>query len=173
MRVLRLAAAAALAATLAACGTGTGTDSAPATSSAPVVELWNPCSLPAEAVAAAGLDPASRESGIGGVEQSGWRICSWDGRAYSITVYSTGRSVADFETKPGNTDFRDVTVAGRTGRQFRVQNGATDLKCDYVFPARQGVLQVALLASAVIDHPADPCVSLRRAADAIVPALPQ
>lgn len=173
MRLAQLVTVAVLAASLAACSSSDGATGTAASTARPGGELWNPCSLPTETVRAAGVNPATIESGIGGVEQSGWRICSWDGAAYSITVYSTGRTVAEFERKPGNTDFRDVTVAGRTGRQFRVQGGSTDLKCDYVFPAQQGVVQVALLASAILDHREDPCVSLRRAADVIVPALPQ
>jgi hypothetical protein len=165
--------AAALAVSLAACGDDGHNTGPAAATPRPAAELWNPCTLPPDVVRAAGVDPATAETGIGGVEQSGWKICSWDGAAYTLTVYSTGRTVAEFERKPGNVDFRDITIAGRAGRQFRVQGGATDLKCDVVFPAAHGVVQVALLNNAILDHPEDPCVLLPRAADAIVPALPR
>ncbi|MBF6078838.1 DUF3558 domain-containing protein [Nocardia beijingensis] len=135
--------------------------------------LFNPCTgIPDEALRAAGVDPATEESGIAGVHQSGWEICNWDGPKYFITVFSTGRTVAEFEKKPGNVDFQDVTVAGRQGRQFRVEGASKYLDCDVLFPAAQGVVQLKVLNRAGMDGLEDPCVILRRVGISIVPALP-
>jgi hypothetical protein len=135
--------------------------------------LFNPCTgIPDEALRSAGVDPATKEAGIAGVHQSGWEICTWKSRRYHLSVFSTGRSVAEFERKPGNVDFQDVTIAGRSGRQFRVEGASKDLDCDVVFPASQGVLQLRILNNAVLDDLENPCTILSRVGGAIVPVLP-
>ncbi|WP_281917450.1 DUF3558 domain-containing protein [Nocardia sputorum] len=135
--------------------------------------LFNPCTgIPDDALRAAGVDPATEESGIAGVHQSGWEICTWKNRRYHMTVFSTSRTVAEFEKKPGNVDFQNVTIAGRAGRQFRVEGASKALDCDVVFPASQGVLQLRILNNAVLDDLENPCTILSRVGEVIVPVLP-
>ncbi|MEU5758239.1 DUF3558 domain-containing protein [Nocardia sp. NPDC047648] len=136
--------------------------------------LFNPCTgIPDEALRAAGVDPATEEPGIAGVRQSGWEICNWEGSRYFVSVFSTARTVSEFEKKPGNVDFRDVTVAGRAGRQFKVEGASKDLLCDVVFPAHQGVIQLRVSNKASINSVEEPCTSLSRVGGAIVPVFPQ
>lgn len=150
------------------------TSGAPTTTTSAANALFDPCTgIPDATVRAAGADPATEESGIAGVHQSGWEICGWRAPKYFITVYSTGRTVAEFERKPGNVDFEDVTVGGRRGRQFRVEGGSKDLGCDVVFPASQGVVQLAILNRAGQDDLDDPCAVLYRVGESIVPLLPR
>ncbi|WP_246010832.1 DUF3558 domain-containing protein [Nocardia mexicana] len=145
------------------------------TTSAPAPALFNPCtSIPDDALRAAGVDPATKDSGIAGVHQSGFEICGWRGQQYSITVYSSARTVADYESRSDYGDFRDVTIAGRAGRQFRDKSGgASHLACDVVFPAAQGSIQIELLNKASADNPPEPCAALNQAAGALVPHLPK
>lgn len=145
-----------------------------ATSSAPA-PLWDPCSqIPDDALRAAQVDPATGESGIGGVHQSGWEMCTWRGDEYHVTVYSTARTVAEFEQKPGQVDFRDVTIDGRTGREFRVEGASMDLGCDVVFSAQQGVVGIGILNSPILEPEDldDPCTYLQRAGEVLVPLFP-
>ncbi|WP_246011667.1 DUF3558 domain-containing protein [Nocardia mexicana] len=144
-------------------------------SSTPAPALFNPCtSIQDDALLAAGVDPATKDTGIAGVHQSGWEICGWMGQQYSITVYSSARTVADYEKRSDYRDFRDVTIAGRTGRQFRNQpGGASDLACDVVFPAAQGTIQIGLLNKASADNPPEPCAALKQAAEALISHLPK
>ncbi|GGK40345.1 DUF3558 domain-containing protein [Nocardia camponoti] len=138
--------------------------------------LFDPCTQISEDVLrAAGVDPASKVSGAGGVHQSGWEICSWDAPEYSLAVLSTGRSVAEFEAKGGNVDFQDVTIAGRKGRQFRVEGASKDRACDVVFPAQQGVLQLNVLDNPILYRSKleDPCTVLARVGEVVVPGLPR
>ncbi|MEV4239028.1 DUF3558 domain-containing protein [Nocardia sp. NPDC049737] len=160
---------------LVACGSSTsGNPSASSETIAASVKLFDPCTqIPDDTVVAAGLKPATKESGIAGVHQSGWEICAWNGRTYSLTVYSTGRTVDEFEHKAGNVDFQDVVIGGRQGRQFRVDGASKDLGCDVVFPASQGVLQLGLLNYAGVDNLDDPCTLLTRIGASIVPVLPK
>ncbi|WP_280477703.1 DUF3558 domain-containing protein [Nocardia asiatica] len=157
-------------------GCGDTTTGAPtrgsSTTAAPA--LFNPCTgIPDEALRAAGVDPKTEESGIAGVHQSGWEICSWDGPKYFVTVFSTRRTVSEFERKPGNVDFEDVTVAGRQGRQFRVEGASKNLDCDVLFPAAQGVVQLRVLGRAGRDDLENPCTVLYRVGESIVPTLPR
>ncbi|MFC4375388.1 DUF3558 domain-containing protein [Nocardia halotolerans] len=144
-----------------------------ATSSAAAPVLWDPCSeISDEVIRAAGADPATEESGIGGVHQSGWEMCTWMGDTYSVAVFSTGRTVAEFEQKPGQVDFQDVTIGGRAGRQFRVEGASKDLRCDVLFAARQGVVQISILNRASLTGIDGPCLSAERAGEVLVPTFP-
>ncbi|MEU2123204.1 DUF3558 domain-containing protein [Nocardia niwae] len=163
----------ALAAGVAGCEDTTGASPTTGPSTTAVRALFDPCTgISDEALRAAGVDPATEEPGIAGVHQSGWEICTWKSRRYHMTVFSTGRTVAEFENKPGNVDFQNVTIAGRAGRQFRVEGASKDLDCDVVFPASQGVLQLRILNNAVLDDLENPCTILSRVGGAIVPVLP-
>lgn len=122
---------------------------------------------------ASNVDASSSESGIAGIEQIGWRICGWCGPEYSITVYSTARTVDQFENKPGNVDFTDVTIAGRSGRQFRLDGASKHLNCNVVFAAQQGVVQLQVLIRAALDNPPEPCELLARIGENLVPWFPE
>ncbi|WP_236565280.1 DUF3558 domain-containing protein [Nocardia sputi] len=157
-------------------GCGDTTNGTPTTgsSTSATQALFDPCTrIPDDALRAAGVDPKTEESGIAGVHQSGWEICTWDGPKYFITVFSTRRTVSEFERKPGNVDFQDVTVAGRQGRQFRVEGASKNLDCDVLFPVSQGVVQLRVQGRAGRDDLEDPCTVLYRAGESIVPALPR
>ncbi|UGT58289.1 DUF3558 domain-containing protein [Nocardia asteroides] len=157
---------------LAGCESGQTASQGATTTAAPA--LWNPCAeIPDEVLRAAGVDPGTEESGLAGVPQPGWEICGWRGPEYSLTVYTTGKTVAQFEQKPGNIDFADVTIANRAGRQFRIEGDTRNAFCDVVFPAQQGVVQLGVNNSAIADGPLDePCTYLQRAGAVLVPVLP-
>ncbi|WP_433635286.1 DUF3558 domain-containing protein [Nocardia sp. CA-120079] len=160
---------------LVACGSSKSGDATPSsgTSAAPV-KLFDPCiGIPDSALTAAGVNPSAKESGVAGVHQSGWEICNWKGSKYSLGVFSSARTVQEIEQKQGNVEFQDVTIAGRQGRQFRVEGASHDLMCDVVFPASQGIFEVTLINNPVLDHPAPPCGLLQQAGEAIVPVLPK
>ncbi|MEU5761975.1 DUF3558 domain-containing protein [Nocardia sp. NPDC047648] len=157
----------------AACGDESG--GAPATTTtqaaSTATQLFDPCTgIPDTALTSAGLDPASKQVGVGGVKQPGWEICGWKGADFTLGVFSNGMSVAEFERKPGNVDFQDVTIGGRTGRQFRVDDAAKDQMCDVLFPARQGLLQLTLVNKTTEQNP---CERLATVGEAIVPTLPR
>ncbi|WP_280349888.1 DUF3558 domain-containing protein [Nocardia abscessus] len=159
-----------------AVGCGDTTSGSPTTGSSTTAAqaLFDPCTgIPDEALRAAGVDPTTEETGVAGVDQSGWEICRWKGSRYSMTVFSTGRTVAEFEKKPGNVDFRDVTVAGREGRQFKVEGASKGLLCDVLFSASQGVVQLRVSNLAGLDNLEDPCTTLYRVGESIVPVLPK
>lgn len=156
----------------AGCEEGTSTSKGTTTTAKPV--LWNPCTeIPDALLTEVGVDPATEEKGVAGVPQSGWEICGWEGSNYSLTVYTTSKKVEEFEQKPGNVDFRDVTIAGRSGREFRVAGASKHLDCDVVFPSSQGVVQLQVLGSPLIDDLEDPCATLAAVGEVLVPTFPK
>ncbi len=158
-----------------AVGCGDTTNGSPTTGSSTTAAqtLFNPCTgIPDDALRAGGVDPATEEVGVAGVPQSGWEICNWEGARYFISVFSTGRTVSEFEKKPGNVEFRDVTVAGRAGRQFKVEGASKNLLCDVLFSTRHGVIQLRVSNKASIGSPEDPCATLYHVGDSLVPVFP-
>ncbi|WP_239003535.1 DUF3558 domain-containing protein [Nocardia panacis] len=146
-----------------------GSNSSPAS-----VKLFDPCTaIPDEVLHAVSVDPATKESGIAGVHQSGWEVCNWNGKDYFITILSTGQSIPEVEKRRIYTDFRDVTIAGRGGKQFRVDDGVTDLACDIAFSVPSGVVMVDLRNRVLRENPTDPCMLVRRVSEFIVPVLPK
>ncbi|WP_280346721.1 DUF3558 domain-containing protein [Nocardia neocaledoniensis] len=157
---------------LAGCESGQSSSKGATTTARPA--LWNPCTeISDDVLRSAGVDPGTEEKGVAGVPQSGWEICGWEGQTYSLTIYTTNKSVADFEQKPGNVDFRDVTIAGRSGREFRVTGASKELDCDVVFPAAQGIVQLQVLNRASLDNLTDPCTTLARVGENLVPIFPR
>ncbi|WP_330231834.1 DUF3558 domain-containing protein [Nocardia sp. NBC_00508] len=161
---------------LAACGgeepggSPAATSTQPTSASGTQAQLFDPCAgIPENALTTAGLDPATEQAGIGGVKQPGWEICGWKGADYTLGVFSTAGTVAEFERKQGNVDFQDVTIAGRAGRQFRVDDAAKDQMCDVLFAAKQGLLQLTLVTKTAGQSPCDRLVQV---GEAIVPVLP-
>lgn len=146
---------------------------ATATTSDAAAALWDPCTgISDGALTAAQVDPGTKQSGIGGVEQHGWKICKWKGAKYSISVYSTAaHSPTEIANKAGNTGQRPVTMGGRAGTEFRA-GGETE--CDVVFDAQQGAaVQLQVIGRLAEDNPIDPCPTLASVGEAVVPSFPK
>ncbi|MBF6173742.1 DUF3558 domain-containing protein [Nocardia blacklockiae] len=159
---------------LGACNDGDGGDAPGSATTTAEAKLWDPCTqIPDDVLQRAGVNPAAKESGIAGVHQHGWEICNWKGKRYTVTVFSGSRPLQEIETKPGNVDFEDVVIAGRSGRQYRVEGASKNDTCDVAFSASQGVFEIMVGNSLIVDNPGDPCVSLREVGNQIVPLLPQ
>ncbi|MEU3009542.1 DUF3558 domain-containing protein [Nocardia asteroides] len=158
---------------VAGCESGETSSRGATTTAKPV--LWNPCAeIPDDVLKAAGVDPGTEEAGLAGVPQPGWEICGWMGPEYSLTVYTTGKTAKAFEQMPGNKDFTDVSIAGRSGRQFKIEGDTRNMFCDVVFPTDQGVVQLGVNNSAIADGPLDdPCTYLQRVGSVLVPTFPK
>ncbi|WP_431957159.1 DUF3558 domain-containing protein [Nocardia lijiangensis] len=158
--------------TAACAGSTEGT--ATTSTSAAQAALWNPCTeLPDDLLRQIGVRPATEESGIAGVHQSGWEICTWAAPKYFLTVFSTSHTTAEVRNKPGNVMFDDVEVADRVATQYRVQGASMDLTCDLLFEARQGAVSVKVGNKAGEDNLEDPCLLANRAAARLVAVLPR
>lgn len=130
--------------------------------------LFEPCTgVTADALHKAGVDPATKVA-VGAVA-AGWQTCEWTGSTAYLRVFSTSRTLGEFESESGETAFADYTVAGRTGR--RLGGAPTPGSCDVLFSADQGVIRMV-----VVNNPAhqgdDACATLRQMGESIVPNFP-
>ncbi|MFC6012573.1 DUF3558 domain-containing protein [Nocardia lasii] len=139
--------------------------------------LWDPCSqIPDSLLTSVGLDVASKRSGILGAEEPGWKICRWDDvnfpSDFGIGVYSTVNTVEEVRAKTTNIEFKDVTIAGRAGVQFRQSHFKPDEDCSIVFPTSTGFVQLDMLNGGSKARTVPPCERLQPIAEAIVPLFP-
>jgi hypothetical protein len=173
-----MTAAAAVVAFVAGCSKSSHETAEPTTTdkAAATAALWDPCTqLGNDVLEKLGVDQSSKESGIGGVPQSGWKICTWfypPAHERSVVVYSTTYTVDDFKKKADNTDFVNISVNGRDGWRFhRISDKNNDV-CDLVFAGASGAYEISFnnLDPSVTVSPCDEAVS---AANIIVPILPR
>ncbi|MFI1237420.1 DUF3558 domain-containing protein [Nocardia salmonicida] len=130
--------------------------------------LFEPCTgVTADALHKTGVDPATKVAA--GSVSAGWQTCEWTGSTAFLRVFSTSRTLKEFESESGETAFADYTVAGRTGR--RLGGAPTPGSCDVLFSADQGVIRMV-----VVNNPAhqgdDACATLRQMGESIVPNFP-
>ncbi|WP_280244863.1 DUF3558 domain-containing protein [Nocardia abscessus] len=156
---------------------GTATPSTTTDTSAATAALWDPCTqVPDEQLQRIGVVSSTKKSGIAGVEQPGWKVCSWHDAAsqwnYSLGVWSTIYSIDDLRKKPGNVDFVSINVRGRDGFRFRNTSDVEGEDCDLAFPAGQGALQITVFNTSPKGNVA-PCDRAMNAAEVLVPTFPR
>ncbi|MFE5477311.1 DUF3558 family protein [Nocardia sp. NPDC056541] len=128
--------------------------------------LFEPCTgVTADALQKAGVDPATKVAA--GAVSAGWQTCEWTGATAYLRVFSTSRTLAEFEKEAGPTPFTDYTVAGRAGRRL----GDTPTSCDILFAASQGVIRMVVVNNPT-QQTADACATLRHMGDSIIPTFP-
>lgn len=136
-------------------------------------DLWDPCTIPADALARTGVDPATAERDVAGVKQEGWKICAWRGRGYFLSIYSTNYSLDDVRKNPRNTAFGPATVGGREGVTYHETSDSKLRDCDIALGVPQGAVLISVVTSALLDQPTeDPCVTVLRHATDLEPLLP-
>ncbi|MFJ2664040.1 DUF3558 domain-containing protein [Nocardia fluminea] len=130
--------------------------------------LFDPCTgVTADALQKAGVDPATKEAA--GAASAGWQTCEWTAATAYLRIFSTSRTLAEFESESGTAAFTDYAVAGRTGR--RLGGAPTPGSCDVLFAAEQGVIRLVVVNSPA-QHSADACATLRQMGESIVPTFP-
>ncbi|WP_049793731.1 DUF3558 domain-containing protein [Hoyosella subflava] len=104
----------------------------------PYQEPYHPCiEIPDDALIATGVDPETAFADTSEVPSPGWRICSWDGTGYALSVYTMVRTLDELYTHPMYHQFRDVTINGREGVEFHVIRDPE--ACTIAFPAAMGM----------------------------------
>lgn len=151
----------------------TTTDLAAATAA-----LWDPCSeIPDATLSDLGLRASSAEPGILGADEPGWKICRWAEDEvpanFSMAVYSSVHTVDEIQAKPGNVEFNDVTVAGRSGLQYRDSVRDADEFCLIAFPTTSGFIQVDAINRSAEAKQTPPCDRAHSFAEVLVPMFPE
>lgn len=160
------------------CGTETKGKPEPSTDTSAAGALWDPCTQVSDAVLKQiGVDPGSKKSGVAGVEEPGWKVCSWHDPEhpfnYDLGIWATIRTVDEIKKKQDNIDFTPVTVGGRAGFTFRSASYDDDEVCDLVFPTAQGgSVQVSSFNISTKSRQVPPCNRTLAAAEILAPILP-
>ncbi|MFC9894944.1 DUF3558 domain-containing protein [Nocardia sp. NPDC127579] len=160
---------------LSGCGEETSGTPEPSTSGESAA-LWDPCTQISDTVLnQVGVDPSTKESGVAGVEEPGWKVCSWHDTKtqwnYSLGVWSTVSTVDDFKKKQDNTDFLELSVAGRNGFSFRRTTDSDSEDCYLVFSSDSGAIEVSIF-NTLSGTSVAPCDRARAAAEVLVPLFP-
>lgn len=127
--------------------------------------LFEPCAgVTEDALRKAGVDPVTKVAA--GAASAGWQTCEWTGAGAHLRVFSTSRTLQEFEKESGATAFTDFAVAGRAARRL----GDTPASCDILFPAAQGIIRMVVVNN--LAQQSDACTTLRQMGESIVPTFP-
>ena len=173
-----------------ACGllAATGCDGAPVTApekktgKAANEASWDPCTqIDNDALAQAGVDPATRDNAIEDVHDiEGWKLCSWHNRDadwdHTLGIWSTTYTTDDFrvdnQDKPYVVDVTDISVAGRPGVQYRKAYDFPNSVCYLGIPYSGGMVQATILNTAPTESKQDPCITVTQTVEMLASELP-
>ncbi len=120
--------------------------------------LFDPCKdIPGTMLEEVGLDPATEEVDIAGVEQPGWRICSWTGTWFFVSVLSNRYTQNDVTRNPDYAEFVEMPIGDRVGIRFQRESDAAVDGCYVALAASQGSVWVNVEAKAGVTHQESAC----------------
>ncbi|MEU2034941.1 DUF3558 domain-containing protein [Nocardia amamiensis] len=143
MRALAVAAGLCAVLAVAGCGTDVSGQSQPSpAASLTSAELYDPCTLPSDAISAAGANPATKDDNPFLTPREGWKGCSWKANGFTLAVFATTHPIAEFRSNSLFHDFKDVDVSGRKAVSYLVGNKTPPDECDVTFETSRGVVQI-------------------------------
>lgn len=156
---------------------GTATPVSTTDKAATTEALWDPCQISTDVLTQIGVDASTKDTTISGVEKvEGWELCSWKDKPkrsnYTIGVWSTTHSIEEIKDDRNNTAYQDVTVAGRSGIQFRKAHDDDKSECYLAFPAEGQTQEISAYKSTLSEDSRDSCEIATVAAESLVPLFP-
>ncbi|HEY5857467.1 MAG TPA: DUF3558 family protein [Aldersonia sp.] len=133
---------------------------------------FDPCTLPDEALVAAGVDPESEDPDFFGVRKLGWNLCKWSAGWYVLGVAATKVPIEAVRENPRNTAITPVSVGARDAFTYREATPDSHEYCDVAYQSTDG----PVIIRAEIDgweSQADPCAVAVSSAQALDPFIPQ
>lgn len=134
---------------------------------------FDPCSIPDEALRAAGADPRTVTRDISGVKQPGWSVCRWRAPDYFVTVFATGRSIDTIRSDDRFSDFTPVDLDGREAFTFREATDKRNEFCDVLFTSGPDSLMIKSSYLTGRTHPDGACPLAIRNARALIASIPR
>lgn len=139
----------------------------------PVAELWDPCTIPSETIAAAGVDPTIIDSGQLRQQDNEWLYCSFRQDWFVVTVSSTTNSVSEFRADVRSLNVRDTDAVGRPALTFQQLVGTSDEACHVAFTSGDGAIDFAVRKSgdqATVGNYCAEAVRITRALESATPS---
>ena len=148
------------------------------TATADQADPFDPCAIPDDAIAAAGLDPVSKDSlADHGYITPGWDICTWQSSAqpawyfYSI-LFSPTHTVQDIVNDERIEQLTTTMIDGRDAYQYKLQVTQSSDTCDIAFATQSGVATFTASRKGLRKDPGDLCALVRSHTEAISSSLP-
>jgi hypothetical protein len=152
---------------------GCGTVSGEAVPESPTASgsAFDPCEdIPDDAIRGIGLDPATEERGIVGVEQPGWRICVWDNMNEIVSVYASGFQLESIRQNPDFTEFVDIDLGDLSALMFRDVADEGRERCLVATATEGSTVMVSATSKALVPGPVrEPCMLVRESAGVFLP----
>lgn len=142
------------------------------------LEPWNPCSIPADAIAEAGLDPDSMIEGWSdGISVSEWSRCLWKGPTgrpnyYFSILTSPTHSSDDERSDTTHTSMSDTTIGDRPAFRYIADNQGPNKECSIAIDTASGVVNTMVYAMGGIEMTVDPCSLVETLTAGVEPYLP-
>ncbi|WP_378406892.1 DUF3558 domain-containing protein [Rhodococcus daqingensis] len=158
--------------TTAACGTETVAGSPTIESPTAGQPTFDPCTLPDDALREVGVDPATEDPDVFGVQASGWELCKWRGNQAFLVVFSTLRPIDEIKSNPKNTEFTPVTIGARDAVTYRETSDTRRENCDVAFGTEGGSIMVRIVTKDpryVLPNPCELAVSATTTLDPHLP----
>ncbi|WP_072806938.1 DUF3558 domain-containing protein [Rhodococcoides yunnanense] len=141
-------------------------------------EPWDPCSIPAQAIEATGLDPISKKEGwTEGIAVDEWALCTWQGNTpnssyFFRVLFSNQRDLEDIRFNPLYTDISTIAVGQHNWLQYRSKAIPADSRCDVAFQTIEGVAAVAVEVLGGLPPLGTPCDIVYRHAYTLIEEFP-
>ncbi|OZF34146.1 hypothetical protein CH296_10200 [Rhodococcus sp. 14-2496-1d] len=153
------------------------TSSGAASTTNPAPTPWDPCTIPNEAIERAGLNVDTKESGVFGRDQNGFKICGWESRPPSSKYYVrifVGFETMDFVNDPSYFNrLEPVRVGTRDATQYQQLTADAGLNCGVAFVSGNELIRATIITGAGVgDPPYDPCTELNKVVAALDSELP-
>lgn len=141
-------------------------------------EPWDPCSIPADAIAATGLNPEIKRSGWGeDIRLPDWNACLWGGPAIDEWYFfgvlsSTQFTVADLEKDSDLIGFSDVSFGSRNGVTFYARQIPQSERCEFAVDTENGTVRMYVDTMGGLEPRFSPCDVVVQQAESLLPYVP-
>ncbi|WP_084508671.1 DUF3558 domain-containing protein [Nocardia pseudovaccinii] len=147
------------------------------TSKDPEAAIWNPCDIPDSAISALGLNTASKDTTVAGVDPTGWKVCGWlsAAKTYNFGVLSSEHTLEESRQRTDYVDYVSTTVGSRTALQFRPRGATHDQTCWLAVEVPHGIVDFKVMnrSGTVGASAGEPCAEVRRLTEALAQYLPE
>ncbi|MGK8521788.1 DUF3558 domain-containing protein [Nocardia asteroides] len=136
--------------------------------------LWDPCSLPESAISGTGLNQATKEKDVAGVDFTGWKVCGWQAAArwYDLGVLSGAFPLDDVRQRQDKGSFTPLQVGSRRALQYLDIGDSKRLKCSVAVENAHGTVIFKVTTRYSIGRLGEPCEEAGRHADDLAQYLP-
>jgi hypothetical protein len=107
----------------------------------PVAELWDPCTIPSEAIAAAGVNPTVIDSGGFDQDDNQWRYCSYRQDWFVLSIFSTTNSLKEIQDNAKSDSGMSTMINDRTAFSYSELPGTIDESCFVSLATSSGAIE--------------------------------